>query len=105
MESTASQALATLIASGSLTPAQIEQIESQLRGTSPWQDKGRTNNGVRDSHPRKDKSNRGNSSPNRSKDNRRSPTSNDGSPVFRSALLEEFRTSKNRKYDLRVFAY
>lgn len=101
-DSTMNQVLATLIASGNLSMTQIQQIESQLRGsqTQQWPEKGRSS---RDSTGKPDLNSAGNS-PIRPKDGRRSPgTASDSSPTRRSALLEEFRNNKTKKYELRVF--
>jgi hypothetical protein len=92
------QALATLSAAGNLSQAQIQQIQMQLRYGSPGpggdMSKNTGKNQIRSS-----------SSPSRKDKNGRdqSPTSNGGSSPVRSALLEEFRSNKNRKYDLRVY--
>jgi hypothetical protein len=87
MDPAMAQALATLTASGNLTPAQVQQIEQQLRQPQQppqqWEDKKKH-------HKKKSHS------PTRSKNS--SPTS-DSSPTNRSAILEDFRTSK-KKYEL-----
>ena len=86
------QALATISAAGNLTPQQIAQIQMQLRINSPVG--GQSANRQQRSQPHRT------ASPARSRRDH-SPTG-DTSPV-RSALLEEFRASKNRKYELKVF--
>ena len=95
------QALATLSAAGNLSQAQIQQIQMSLRYGSPG-----PNNGAGDMSKNMGMKNqpRTGPSPNRNNKNGRdqSPTSNGGSSPVRSALLEEFRSNKNRKYDLRV---
>ena len=92
------QALATLSAAGNLSQAQIQQIQMQLRfGSQSPGDMSKT-------VPMKGQT-RSSSSPSRKDKNGRdqSPaTSNGGSSPIRSALLEDFRSAKNRKYDLRV---
>jgi hypothetical protein len=85
-------ALATLSAAGNLTPQQIAQIQMQLRINSPV-------GGQSANRPRTQQNPHRNASPARSRRDQ-SPTG-DASPV-RSALLEEFRASKNRKYELKV---
>ena len=95
---TMNQVLATLIASGNLSMTQIQHVEAQLRGSpnKQWPDNGRT---FRDAH----EALQSGTSPTRVKDGRRSPgTASDASPTRRSALLEEFRNNKTKKYELRV---
>jgi hypothetical protein len=90
------QALATLSAAGNLTPQQIAQIQMQLRINSPV-------GGQSANRQRHQQGSQRNASPARSSRRDHSP-GGDTSPV-RSALLEEFRSSKNRKYELKVFTY
>jgi hypothetical protein len=89
MDNTMAQALATLSAAGNLTPAQIQQIEMQLRSnqssSSSWEEKKKP--------VKKGKS----VSPSRSKNG--SPGS-DTSPTNRSTILEEFRNNKNRRFEI-----
>lgn len=95
------QALATLSAAGNLSQAQIQQIQMSLRYGSPG-----PNNVTADASKNMAAKNQSRTvpSPNRNNKNVReqSPTSNGASSPARSALLEEFRSNKNRKYDLRV---
>ena len=97
-DNTMNQVLNTLIASGNLSMTQIQQIESQLRGSpaQQWSDK----RGFRDSATKREPNS---TSPVRPKDGRKSPgTASESSPTRRSALLEEFRNNKTKKYELRV---
>jgi hypothetical protein len=82
------QALATLTASGNLTPAQIQQIELQLR---------QTHNPQQPTWDEKKKNKKKNTSPSRSKNG---SSASDSSPTNRSAILEEFRNNKNKKFEL-----
>ncbi|KAI8895622.1 armadillo-type protein [Globomyces pollinis-pini] len=105
------QALAALSAAGNLTPLQIQQIQMQLKvnvaqnavpaNNNQWQDKPRMA-----AQPRVETrapnfyQNQSPTSPVRN--NRSSPVSNgDSSPGSRSALLEEFRNNKTRKFELK----
>jgi hypothetical protein len=99
-----SRALATLTASGNLTPSQIQQLETQLRNgsvtpsNSPWDEQKKPSiQSVKEV-----KRNQRNNSPVRTQNG--SPTSTgETSPSQRSAMLEEFRNNKNKKYELKVF--
>jgi hypothetical protein len=97
------QALATLQSAGNLTPAQIQQIEMQLRYNTTQETPVYEKKPVRSESPKRDKHQGRSGSPVRHRDNNRnqSPTSTDGSPTNRSALLEEFRNNKSKKYELK----
>jgi cytoskeletal protein RodZ len=101
------QALATLSAAGNLTPAQIQQIEMQLRfnsqdASSLWAEKPRAAHNDNSKREKNFGSNRSAISPNRGRDNRTLSPTSESSPTNRSALLEEFRNNKSKKYELRV---
>jgi hypothetical protein len=98
------QALATLSASGNLTPQQIQQLQMQLRQTaSPADKNAKMAQTIQKPSTPQPRGTAGNS-PTRSKEKRDpSPTMNgEGSSPVRSALLEEFRTNKTKKYELSV---
>lgn len=99
------QAMATLSAGGNLTPEQIQQIQMQLRFNSPVAGQPAPMQ-RQQTQPRKDPYSRS-ASPTRShQTGGHSPTSNgEGHSPTRSALLEEFRSSKNRKFELKVWLY
>lgn len=94
------QALATLQSAGNLTPAQIQQIEMQLRYNTSQESTAYEKKAIRSESPKREKLQRTNGSPVRNNRNQ-SPSSNDGSPTNRSALLEEFRNNKSKKYELK----
>lgn len=110
------QALQTLSLAGNLTPQQIQQIQMQLAlNQRPNQNQPQNQWDKKPAQPQAARTqpttpSRGyaasiNTSPtmkNRSEPSDGSPTHSGDSPI-RSALLEEFRTNKNRKYEIRVF--
>lgn len=98
MDPAMAQALQTLISAGNLTTVQIQQIQSQMRLNTNRP--ANSQNSARDTGYQSHRST--GSSPTRSKDRNHSPTSNsESSPTSRSALLEDFRNSKNKKFELR----
>ena len=105
------QALQTLSAAGNLTPQQIQQIQMQLamntnrQPMNAWDKKPN----LRAPQPRRDfaqpttsPQHRGRPESMTAKSAETSPTGTGGESPVRSALLEEFRNNKNRKYELRV---
>ncbi|KAJ3273912.1 mRNA binding protein puf3 [Terramyces sp. JEL0728] len=106
------QALAALSAAGNLSPLQIQQIQMQLRLTqntnnsNQWEKSNSHQQPTRqESHSRRDGYQSATAtSPTRNRMDT-SPTSNhDSSPNSRSALLEDFRNNKNKKYELKDIA-
>jgi hypothetical protein len=108
------QALQTLSSAGNLTPQQIQQIQMQLalnsRPLAPsnqWDKKSHNRaqpvptRGYASANTSPQQKNRAEPMMSRSADH--SPIMDNAESPTRSALLEEFRTNKNRKYELRVF--
>lgn len=112
------QALQTLQSAGNLTPQQMQQIQMQLAINSRPLSQQSQNQWDKKHVPATRATaipTRGYASANTSPQQKTRPEpisrSADNSPIIngggespvRSALLEEFRTNKNRKYELRVF--